>query len=175
MNQPPPNETTSAEPAHRQGVAAQVSGAQVIFGPGLAGRVSAERNLEMDRASAFAVAAGADLAANRAGAQVWVAGRDASLANGVAQVVVVGRDLQLDNSAAGVIKAGGGANLAYSLAGLAAGEQVAVENSRVGVVLARRVVIGEGSQVLVSTRQAAAFGAAFGLVLAVLSWLFRRR
>lgn len=175
MNQPPPNETTGAETVHQQGMAAQVSGTQVTFGPGLAGRVSAERNLQMIHANAFAVAAGADLAVNQGGGQALVAGRDARLVNGVAQVAVVGRDVQLDNSAAGVIKAGGNAGLAYSLAIFAAGKQVSVENSRVGVVLSRRAQIGPGSQVLMSTPQAAALGAALGVVFALLSWLFRRK
>ena len=56
------------------------------------------------------------------------------------------------------------------------GGNLNVKNSTCGVVITGgQVHLSEGSRVLLTNTQAAAFGAAFGALFALMSWLVRRR
>lgn len=148
---------------------------QVQFGPGFALKVDAKQNAVVSRAGALIVAAGRDMEMTRAGALLMASGRDTTFANGFSEVNVVGHDLILKNSTAGVIKAGGSAEIIHSAVLGSASQQASAQHSAIGVVLAGKVELGEGSRVVLNTPQAAALGAALGAVFALVSWLLRRK
>ncbi|MRR10865.1 hypothetical protein EG831_12515 [bacterium] len=90
-------------------------------------------------------------------------------------VVVAGAAIDLSDSAGGVLVAGGNTSLQDSPVGLLVSRQATVENSTIGVLLTPQVALGENVKVIASTRQAIAFGAAFGLMAGLVGLLFRRR
>lgn len=73
----------------------------------------------------------------------------------------VGRDLAMEQSFAGVVNTGGAVRMSASKVGL--------------LIAAGPVEMEEGSSVLMTSRQALIFGAAFGAVFGLLRLLSRRR
>jgi hypothetical protein len=104
------------------------------------------------------------------------AGGDMSVSNGGAWAMAVGGALELTNGGSIVMAVGNGAKITNGGAVvLNAVDTASVQNGFVGVLLTRQANISENSRVLMSTTQAAAFGAVLGAVFAVFSWLLRRR
>jgi hypothetical protein len=142
------------------GFMSQVSGANVQFGPGFAGMVTAEGALTMERAGALVVRAGENMEMSYGGATALVAGGDMHVEQGGGQVLVVGGDLDIHT---------GGAQFAI------AGGEVNATHSTLGLVFARQVTVSEDSKVLFNTPQAVVFGLAFGAAYALMNRLFFRR
>ena len=90
---------------------------------------------------------------------------------------VVGAGNDADVSANGPIIAAAGNDLRFSgTAGLVvAGSSVTFQDARIGVLLAGADINAVDVHVLMRTPQAAASGAAFGAVFALLTWVLRRR
>lgn len=103
------------------------------------------------------------------------AGRDVHLTDALGGAVVAGAAIDLSDSAGGIIVAGGNTSLQDSPVGLLFSRQATVENSTIGVLLTPQVALGDNVKVIASTRQAIAFGTAFGLVAGLVGLLFRRR
>ncbi len=101
---------------------------------------------------------------------------DATIENSVGVVMAAGNDLHANNSVGSVWVAGNDLHLQQGGGALLiAGEQVHAEKSTIGVLLSGEPVnLGEGSKILLDTRQAAVLGAAFGIVFALMSYLLRR-
>jgi hypothetical protein len=169
-----PEEISGEEIVPMDGVAPRVGGDNVQFGPGLALRVSAERDLSMTHSIAGAVTAGKGIEMAHSNARVAVAGSDINLIAGGATIVVVGNQMSLDTGNAGIVKAGRDIDLTYSQALVLAGNQVTVQKSKIGLVLSRQTNLGEGSRVLLNTPQVVALGATFGVVFAFVRWLLKR-
>jgi hypothetical protein len=126
-----------------------------------AGEVTAE-TVHLENSAALQATAERDAVVNNSAVVAVVAGRDAQMVNSlVGGSLVVGRDLTMEQSVA---------------AFATVGDHVNVNNGTLGVLIASGpVTLSEGSRVLMTTRQAAAFGAALGAVFALLSLLFRRK
>lgn len=125
-----------------------------------ASTIAVQGDLTMNNSAAAMVQAGENVTLSNSGALAVVAGGSISVTDGLSPVAVAGQDLQMTDSAALGVIAGGSVNASQSF---------------IGIVLSDEVNLSENSQVLLGTAQAALFGAAFGAVFALLSWLLRRR
>lgn len=121
-----------------------------------------------------------------------VRGRDVSLRRAASVAAVAGGDLVLQQSACGALVANGGASIRYGGCGpllangdvsieyggcqtiLAAGGATLGRSSFVGFVASPKVIVEDGGRVLFGTKQALAFGAVAGVVVAAFRG-FRRR
>ncbi|RPJ43665.1 MAG: hypothetical protein EHM21_11180 [Chloroflexi bacterium] len=74
-----------------------------------------------------------------------------------------------------MFKVGNNLDMTDAGAMVAVSQQVNAHKSVLGIVLSPQVNVDEESTVVLNTKQALAFGAAFGAVFAILSWLFRKR
>ncbi|HEX9019096.1 MAG TPA: hypothetical protein VF806_07905 [Anaerolineaceae bacterium] len=166
-----PGEAEQAGAQFAQTVAAE----NVQFGPGFAVTVQAGQDINMEQSGALAVAAGKDMDLAFGGAVFMAVGGDLDVTNGGAQVMVVGGDAQINKGGAQVMIAGGNVELSETGGLLLAGQQVVARNGYYGVVLAQNVTLDGDSKVLLDPKLAAIFGAAFGAVFALLSFLFRRK
>lgn len=153
-------ESGESNTARAEGVASQVNGNSIEFGPGLAGTVSAQENLSMSRSAALMVRAGGDMGIENSGAVAFVAGSNLHLANGGGQVMVAGGNMELTNGGAEVVIAGG---------------NVTMRKGFILAVISSQVSLEEGSRVLLNTPQAIAFGVAVGAVMGLMKWLLPRR
>ncbi len=119
----------------------------------------------------FGVATGGDVTLDRVASLGVAAGGDVRFRDGVALNIKARRDLELTDSAAGLLAVQGNAEVTGSAALVMAANEVAARGGLVGVLVSRQAHLGEGTRVLLSIRQALAFGAAFGAVFALLRWL----
>jgi len=122
--------------------------------------INVQGDLHMFRSAAVVVHAEKDVQLVDSGAAAIVAGDDISITNGGAQVMVVGRDLEMQTSGAGLI---------------ISGRNVSADRSFLGVIISSDVTLGEGTQVLLNTAQAAVFGAALGVAFGLINLLFNGR
>lgn len=104
-----------------------------------------------------------------------IAGQSASLTDSLSTAVVAGAGVEMKDSACTVMVAGGDVNLQEGGAGFIHCQQAAIENSTVGILVAPRATLGQDVKVMMTTRQAIAFGAAFGLAAGIIGILFRRK
>lgn len=171
-----PTQTPENETVKAGGIASQVSGNQVEFGPGLAQIVSAQEDLILDRSVALVARAGGSMQVSNSVAGACVAGKDAQVSNSGAQIIVSGGNMELTNGGAQVMVVGGDLHLNKGGAQvMVAGADATVNNGFVGMIISQKTVLGEGSRVLLDTPQAIAFGAALGVVSGLVSWLLKRQ
>jgi hypothetical protein len=115
----------------------------------LVGAVSAH-NVEIRQAAAGAVLASGDL----------------SIENGGTGPIMCTGDVTITRGGCGPVLAGGSVSITQGgTQSVIAGEARLGRGSFVGVVASPKVTIEDGARVLLSTRQAAAFGAALGAIL----------
>jgi hypothetical protein len=115
-------------------------------------------HIEMRQAGAMALISRGDLSMSEAGGQLMVAGGDISMEQGGAQTILAKGDVTLREGGALV----------------AAGATVTVRQGWVGCAIGRNVDL-TGARLLLGPAQAAAFGAAAGVVAAVVGTLLARR
>jgi hypothetical protein len=144
---------------HRNGLVGTIRGTEVTMQKGVVGVLAGSNN-----ASHVAGPVGAALAGNRlevaaAGGAAFLAGNQITLTNGGGAVFAAGNQIALTN--------GGGALLLAPRARLS--------RSVVGVLLSSHTELDDQSRVLLGTPQAAALGAALGVVFALVSALVRRK
>jgi hypothetical protein len=108
---------------------------------------------------ALAIAAGNDIEIMGGGGTLIAAGNDISIAAGGGSVLVAGNNLSVQN--------GGGVALIA--------KRAVINDSFVALMLCRKAEMRDGSRVLLGTPQAAALGAALGLVFALVGRWSRRR
>jgi len=140
-------------------VVSEVTGETVNFQSGLAGSVAAQQDAEVTDSLVGGIAAGRDLQAT----------------NTLVMGMAVARDVTLSNCFTCTAQIGGSVEMANSSMVTAIGKQISARNSSVGVALAREINLGEGARVMLTSRQAVAMGAAFGVVFAIFNRLLRRR
>ena len=126
-------------------VVMQVSAVQINVENSLVGAAAAESDLSVTDSAGGAFAAGRDLTFHDGGGMVFVAGGDLALSDGGGLLMVAGGEAKIENGGAALLIAGG------------------------------PVTLEGDSKVLMTTEQALAFGAAFGAVFTVFSFLLRRR
>ncbi len=168
-------EPTYPEPEQVSGIAGEITGQNVTFGPGLAGVIRAEQDVSLARGGAMVVAAGKDVEMSGGGAGLLASGRDLEIQNGGAWVAVIGKDGQISNGGAIFLNVGGSLDITNGGGVVAVARQASIQNGAVGLLFTGQANLGENSKVILNTPQALALGAAFGTVFAVLSWLLRRR
>ena len=141
------------------GLARQVSGEQVQFGPGLAGSVTANGNLDMTTSGVVIARAGKSMTITESIAPVCVAGGEMTVSDSFNRVMVIGGNARISESISLVAVPGG---------------NLEAHNSFIGVSFAKQADYHEGSRVLLTSRQALILGAALGAVYAVMRWLLGR-
>ena len=131
---------------------------------------------QLEETAANTIAVQGDLSMNNSAAVMVQAGQDAVLSNSAALAVVAGGSISISDGMAPIAVAGDGLQMTDAAAlSVIAGGEVNASQSFIGIVLSDQVNLSENSQVLLNTAQAAIFGAAFGAVFALFSWLLRRR
>ncbi len=129
---------------------------QAHVGPGFALSVSANHDASIAQAGALGINAGHDVDIQYGGAMAINVGRSADIQYGGAMWINAGGAVDVDYGGAWAINAAKGAK---------------INNSTVGVLISPKAELGEGSRVILNTPQAIAFGAAFGIVFALVRWL----
>ncbi len=139
--------------------AAQVQGETINVSDSLVGAVSAGQNVSVSDSLVIAAMAGGNV----------------HLEDGAATSIMAGANVDVLNGGSGFITAGANVTITNGGGGIIACRQASVEQSTIGVLITGQVELGENNRVMFTTLQAAAFGAAFGLVVAALGIIFRRR
>ena len=125
----------------------------------LVGLVKA-RDVHLHQAAAGPIAAGGNLSILQGGCGPVIANGAVTIRQGGCGPMIANGDVSIEQGGTQSIIAAGGATLG--------------DHAYVGLVLSPKVTVEEGAKVLMSTPQALAFGAAAGLVFAVLSRFVRR-
>jgi hypothetical protein len=125
--------------------------------------------------SFVAVVQGEDVKVSNSGAGVVSAGNDASLRQGGAAIIAAGRSMEVQQGGGQLMVAGGHMNVEQGGGMVMVASRASLKWSYVGVLISGSTELQEGTRVLLSTPQAAALGAALGLVLAVAGRLLSRR
>ena len=102
--------------------------------------------------------AGGDVAVTAGGGAAFVAGGDMTITQGGGQYLVAGGTMRIAQGGGAILVAG----------------QASVERGIVGLLVSGKTTLNQGARVLLTTPQAAALGAALGLVFAMASRWFRR-
>jgi hypothetical protein len=116
-------------------------------------------NAEVNSGGAAVISANGNIDVTSGGSFVMTAGNDISVNSGGGWALIAGNDLS--------IQEGGGMVMV-------AGNKATVRQGFIGLLLTPKADLSENSQVLLTVPQAAALGAALGLVLALLGRLLRR-
>ena len=103
------------------------------------------------------------------------AGQNLDVAEGLSGAFIAGGNVAMKGSFGVAVVAGANADMHGSNAGFLNCQQATVESSTIGVLLVPKATLGENVKVMITTQQAIAFGAAFGLVAGIFGLLFRRR
>jgi hypothetical protein len=138
------------------------------------GTLEAAGDVTMERSLIGALSAHNVTLAAAAAGPMMTSG-DVSITNGLCGPVMCSGDVSIHNGGCGPVLARG--TVSFTNGGtqsVIAGEAQLRSGSFVGMVLAPRVTIEDGARVLMSTTQAAAFGAAFGALVGLFA-LRRRR
>jgi hypothetical protein len=157
---PPPAvpETTSVTESGLQ--PAEAAQAPVETAEGEAAPPAEPETLGVNGSMAFSVSAEHDAKLNGSMAFAVVAGNDMTSEQSLDITTIVGGNLSIREGAVLIANVGG---------------EVQVENSRVGLLVAQSGATLNNTQVLMTTQQALALGAALGAVFALLSRLLGRR
>lgn len=138
----------------------EVIGENIQFDNGLACSVTAQEDLSAKNSLVFMARAEGNMEIKGSGGMTMVAGKDMQITNGGAQVMVAGAGIELVNSGAQLMVAGG---------------EIKVQKGFVGVAVTNQLSLSEDSKVLLDKPQAILFGAAFGAVFGLVSFLLRKR
>ena len=118
------------------------------------------RDVHLHQAAAGPIAAGGNLSILQGGCGPVIANGAVTIRQGGCGPTLANGDVSLEQGGTQSIIAAGGATVG--------------DHAYVGLVLSPKVTVEEGGKVLMSTQQALAFGAAAGVVFALLSRLARR-
>jgi hypothetical protein len=132
---------------------------EAIVNQGLVGSINARDKVTVVKSVAGGIAAGSNAEVLQSGCGGMAVGHDATIQSGAVLALTVGGDANIQSGGGGVVVCRN-ANL---------------ENSVVGVLFTPQASLGKDVKVLMTAKQAAAFGAAFGLVAGIFSLITRRR
>lgn len=104
-----------------------------------------------------------------------IAGRDVEMTDSLSGAVVTGANLKMTDSFGKVIVAGGSVEIHDGGVGVMHCKQAAVESGTIGVLFAPQASLGENVRVVMTGRQAALLGAAFGLVAGLMGLIFCKK
>ena len=142
-----------------KGVVSQVETGEATISDSFVGvvRAAGDANIENSIASAI------------------VAGGNTHIDNSVSSAVVAGGNIDFQDGGGLVMIAGGNIDIRDGGAGLINCAQATIENGTVGVLLSGQVTLGDNVRVMMTQKEALAFGAGFGLVVAAVIGLILRR
>lgn len=121
----------------------------------------------------FPIVAADEVSVRQAGVTAAISSGDLTMTQGGGNFAIAGGNLSITMGGSNAILAGGDVEIQQGGAVFLAAKSVNVNQGFVGVALGVDVQL-EDSRVLLATPQAAAFGAALGVVLLVLGKLLRR-
>ena len=125
----------------------------------LVGSINAKDKVTVVKSVAGGIAAGSDAEVYQSGCGGMAVGHDATIQSGAVLALTVGGDAN--------VQSGGSAVVVCRNANL--------ENSVIGVLFTPQAALGKDVKVLMTSTQAAAFGAAFALVAGIFGLITRRR
>jgi hypothetical protein len=138
----------------------ELSGENIQFESSFAVNAAAQGDLNLNNSFAVIARAEGDAHVQDSGAMTLVSGGDMQVMNGGAQIMVAGGNSQISNGGAQIMIVGG---------------EMTAQQSFVGLAITDQLNLSEDSKVLLDKPQALLFGAAFGAIFAVFTWLLRRR
>lgn len=118
------------------------------------------RDVHLHQAAAGPIAAGGSISILQGGCGPVIANGPVTIRQGGCGPLIANGDVSIEQGGTQSVIAAGGATLG--------------DHAYVGLVLSPKVTVQDGGKVLMSTPQALAFGAAAGVVFALLSRLVRR-
>ena len=118
------------------------------------------RDVHLTQAATGAAALEGNLSILNGGCGPVLAGGDVTIRNGGCGPMIIGGDASIENGGTQAVVAAGGATIG--------------PRALVGIVVSPSVTVEEGGRVLMNTGQAMAFGAAAGIVFALVSRMARR-
>jgi hypothetical protein len=138
----------------------------------LVGAIEAAGDVTIERSLVGAVSAH-NVHLEQSGAGPVLASGDLSIERGGCGPVMCSGDVAITQGGCGPVLSGGSVSISQGgTQSIIAGEARLGSGSFAGIVAAPRITIEDGARVLLTTSQAAAFGAAVG---AVLGWIVLRR
>lgn len=175
MEQPIPEmENENGADAPEITIDTEVVAENVQFGPGFAVSVSAKQDAHIERAGAMAINVGRDADISYGGATAINVGGSTDISFGGAMIINVGGNTEISNGGAFAINAAKNTELNNSVSLVMLSPKVHAQESTIGVLLSGSTELGEGTRVILNTKQAIALGAAAGAVFALLRWLMKR-
>lgn len=122
----------------------------------------------------FPLVTGEHVAVTQAGAMITASKGDFALTQGGAMVAAVGGDLKIRQSGVQFAAVKGDVSISQGGAATVFAPSVVAKRSYIGFAMARDIELSEGSKILFGPKEAAVFGAAFGLMAAGVRRLLRR-
>jgi hypothetical protein len=144
-----PPESTEVET--HTGPAGVLQARSVSLTNGVALALVGQENAQLRQGGAFAVVGGNTMTLTQGGGQLVVAGNTMTINQGGGQLMIAGNSINIEQGGGGIMLAG----------------QATVNRGFIGVLISGATELQEGAKVLLDTRQALMFGAAFGLVFAI--------
>ena len=137
--------------------------------------IVAGREVSVAQAGGNLFLARGSLRLTQGGGNLLVAGGDVSIRQGGTQLLLARGGISINEGGAALIGAGGDVSITEGGAAVIAARSVRAERAYVGVALGQDVTVSDDSRVLLAPLQAAIFGGALGLVLAVVTRALRRK
>lgn len=141
------------------GLVENVTGKDVVFGMGIAKTISAQGNSRVSDSLVYRIDSGGKMEVKNVAASVLVSGKDMTVKNVFGPVLVAGGDAYVSQGRLRVAVVANNLN---------------ASGSTIGVAIVSHGIIGDNNRILFDQPQAILFGAAFGAVFALISWLLWR-
>ena len=142
------------------GLVENLTGKDVSFEMGIARTVSAQGSGTVSESLVYRIDSGGKMDVINTAAAVLAAGKDMTAKNILANVLVAGGDAHVDRG---------------SLRVAVAGHDLHANRSTIGVVISKQGITGDNNRILLDRQGAILFGAAFGALFGLISWLLRKR
>lgn len=139
--------------------AAHLEAEEATVNQSLVGTINAKEKVTVVKSAALGIAAGSDAEVYQSGCAGMAVGHDATIQSGAVVALTVGGDAN--------VQSGGSAVMVCRNANL--------ENSVIGILCTSQAALGPDVKVMMTSKQAIAFGAAFGLVAGIFGLITRRR
>ena len=145
----------------QSGLVENVAGKNISFEMGIAKVVSAQGNVHISESLIYRADSGEKMEVRNVAAAVLAAGRDMTVKNVLGNVLVAGGDMHVHRGSVRIAVVGNNFHASRSIIGLAISNQGAIT--------------GDNNRILLDKQGAIFFGAAFGAVFGLVSWLLWRK
>ena len=138
----------------------EITGENIRLENSLSVNATAQHDLGARNSMVFVARSGNNMEVRDSGSMAMVSGANMQVTNGGAQVIVAGGGMELTNGGGQIMVAGG---------------EITATKAFVGMAITNQLNLSEDSKVLLDKPQAILFGAAFGAVFGLVSFLLRKR